>query len=226
MATAHRFTAEDRRQQILEVATELFANQGFEGTTTREIANRAKVNEAIIFRHFPSKEELYWAVIEAKCNAGSARFRLRDRLARGGALRDIFVEIAETMLLRRQQDTSLTRLLFFSALERHTLSERFFRTYIAEYYETLAEFIRERMESGELRKMDPVLAARGFLGMVIYHSLVQELFGAKKYQQYGVREVSETIVSIWLDGMQQNDSVENDVHPGYAFTHQKGSTTS
>ena len=65
--TQQRFSAEDRRHQILQVATELFAGRGFEGTTTREIARRAKVNEAIIFRHFPTKDDLYWAVIEAKC---------------------------------------------------------------------------------------------------------------------------------------------------------------
>jgi AcrR family transcriptional regulator len=219
MATAHqRFTAEDRKQQILGIATELFANQGFNGTTTREIANRAKVNEAIIFRHFPTKEELYWSVIEAKCGTGGGRARIRERLARGGDLREVFTDISEGILQRRQNDQTLTRLLFFSALEKHSLSERFFKTYIAEYYETLAEFIRERMESGELRTADPILAARGFFGMVIYHSLVQELFGAKRYQQYDLREVSETIVSMWLDGMlpaadrEVNQSVPEFIH--------------
>lgn len=222
MATQHqRFTAEDRKQQILEIATELFANQGFEGTTTREIANRAKVNEAIIFRHFSSKEELYWSVIEAKCNLGEARRRIRERIAQGGGIREVFIEIAEGILTRRQQDPTLMRLLLFSSLERHTLSDRFFRTYIADYYETLAEYIRERIAKGELKDVDPLLAARGFLGMVIYHSMVQELFGAKKYHQYGIREVSETIVSIWLDGMNVHNGTEESTS-GPAFLHQKG----
>ena len=48
----------------MDAAKELFARQGFEGTTTRQIAERARVNEAIIFRHFPSKEDLYWAISE------------------------------------------------------------------------------------------------------------------------------------------------------------------
>jgi AcrR family transcriptional regulator len=223
MATAHqRFTAEDRKQQILEIATELFANQGFNGTTTREIANRAKVNEAIIFRHFPTKEELYWSVIEAKCGTGGGRARIRERLAQGGNLREVFADIAEGILRRRQNDQTLTRLLFFSALEKHTLSERFFKTYIAEYYETLAEFIRERMESGDLRTADPTLAARGFFGMVIYHSLVQELFGAKRYKQYDLREVSETIVTMWLDGMLPTAAGREVSQSVPEFIHQRG----
>ena len=219
MATAHqRFTAEDRRQQILEIATELFANRGYEGTTTREISNRAKVNEAIIFRHFPSKEELYWAVIENKIQKNSGRAKVRDRLAGGGSIREVLLDVSEGILRRRQQDQTLTRLLFFSALEKHSLSERFFETYISSYYETLADFIRERMEAGELRRGDALLSARGFFGMVIYHSLVQELFGAKRYKEYDLREVSENIVSIWLDGMKPAEVPE----PELVGEHQKG----
>ena len=54
-----RMAAEDRRQQILDVAVQLFSQKGFRGTTTKEIAMAAGVNEAIIFRHFATKSELY-----------------------------------------------------------------------------------------------------------------------------------------------------------------------
>src|SRR5512146_114628 len=99
MATPHfRVSAEDRRQQILEVATGLFARQGYEGTTTRQIAQRASVNEAIIFRHFPSKEELYWAVIENQCQIRRGRVSLETRLATGGSDRDVLTAIGEEIL--------------------------------------------------------------------------------------------------------------------------------
>lgn len=58
-----RMSAEDRRSQVLDAAMDLFARQGYRGTTTRQIADHAGVNEAIIFRHFASKEELYWAIL-------------------------------------------------------------------------------------------------------------------------------------------------------------------
>ena len=62
--TAPRMAAEDRRQQILDIAVRLFSHKGFRGTTTKEIALAAGVNEAIIFRHFATKEELYRAIID------------------------------------------------------------------------------------------------------------------------------------------------------------------
>ena len=67
VTTGPRRAAQDRRQQIVDAATELFALQGFRGTTTRQIADTARVNEAIIFRHFGRKEHLYRAVIEREC---------------------------------------------------------------------------------------------------------------------------------------------------------------
>lgn len=205
MATlASRLTGAGRRDQILRVATRLFARQGFQGTTTKEIAHRAGVTEALIFRHFASKEELYWAVIQSKIKgAASPRERLKQKLAAGGSDAEVLAGVASEILERRAKDQTLSRLLLYSALENHRLSHRFFRTYAASHYEVLAEYIRRRVAEGGFRSVDPLLAARGFLGMIIYHSWVQELFGGKRYQRFSVQQVSDTLVDIWLQGMRQ-----------------------
>ncbi len=199
--TSARIRGADRRLQIMEVAKELFARQGFEGTTTREIAHRAKVNEAIIFRHFPSKHDLYWEVIEHECKIRGVSEALEARLNSGGSDYEIFAGIAEDTLRRRAEDSSLTRLLLYSALEDHKLSYRFFQTRVASYYEVLSEYIRKRIAAGAFRAVDPLLAARAFVGMVVYHSLIQELYGGKRFQTFDTREVSATLTDIWLGGM-------------------------
>ncbi|MGI9101920.1 MAG: TetR/AcrR family transcriptional regulator [Terriglobales bacterium] len=202
MATAHlRVSAEERRQQILELATDLFARQGFRGTTTRQIAQRARVNEAIIFRHFPTKEDLYWAVIEHQISMRGGRARLEAKLAAGGSHRETLTAWAEEVITR---DATLSRLLLFTALENHELSERFFRTHVAQYFEVMAEFVRHGISEGHFRDVDPMLAARGFIGMLIYHFQIQELFGGKQVQQFDPRQVSETLVDVWLKGMERN----------------------
>jgi AcrR family transcriptional regulator len=196
-----RIVSEDRRQQILEVATELFARGGFNGTTTREIAQQANVNEAIIFRHFPTKDDLYWAVLENKCTIDGGKSALRKLLASTRGEREVFEAIAKEYWRRRGEDPSMTRLLFFSALERHELSERFFRTHVAEYYETLAEYIRQRIASRRFRNVDARLAARAYLSMVTYHFLLQDLLGGRAYQHYDHGESAKVIADIWLEGM-------------------------
>ena len=41
----------------------------------------------------------------------------------------------------------------------------------------------------------------GFLGMIVYHSLIQDLFGGNKFHAYDAREVAESMTDIWLQGM-------------------------
>ena len=73
---------------------------------------------------------------------------------------------------------------------------------MAVYYEALAEYIRRRMREGAFRHVDALLSARGFLGMVVYHFLVQELFGGQKYQKFDPEMVAGSLAGIWLNGMQ------------------------
>jgi AcrR family transcriptional regulator len=203
MPTAQqRISSVDRRQQILGVATELFAEKGFGATTTREIAAHAQVNEALIFRHFPTKEELYWAVLEAKLRSEDFHLRLEELLAGAADVREALQTVAEWTLQRHAEDHSTMRLSLFCALERHELSRRFFRRFIAEYFEVLANYLRVQMSRGVLRTTDPVMAARTFIGMVGHYSLIKELFGAADTEgNLDARAASRLMVSIWLSGM-------------------------
>ncbi len=66
MKTAARMTAGDRRRSIIRAAETLFIERGFHATTTRDLAKAAGVSEALLFKHFPSKEALY-AAIQQSC---------------------------------------------------------------------------------------------------------------------------------------------------------------
>src|SRR3954449_5651934 len=166
MATAHRVPAEDRRLQIIDVARELFASRGFEGTTTRELAEKIGINEALLFRHFPSKEELYWAVLQHMIDMRGTKDRLREHVRAGMSDRDTFMAVAQDILNR---SVKLTRLLFYSVLEKHELSERFFATHVIAYHEIVAAYIRTGIKAGRFKTMDPILAARAFIGRFSYH---------------------------------------------------------
>jgi AcrR family transcriptional regulator len=195
-----RVPSDERRAQILRVATDLFAQQGFNGTTTREIADRVGVEETILFRLFPSKRDLYWAVIDAKTRSTSGREELEAQLGSDMDERKVFVAIAEDILERNTKDSTLTRLLLFSGLEEHELSQRFFQTYLATYFDALARYIQRRIRQGAYRKVDPLLSARSFLGTVFNYFLVQELFAGRPHK-FDIKKVSETLTDIWLNGM-------------------------
>src|ERR1700722_4589274 len=94
---------EDTRRRILETAFELFASDGFEGASTRTLAERAGVNLPAIQYYFGSKEGLYSAVVELITEQIEARVapiagRIRAELAAGQPSRDQLIELLSDML--------------------------------------------------------------------------------------------------------------------------------
>jgi AcrR family transcriptional regulator len=71
-----RLDSEERRRAIIEAALPLFARKGFAGTTTKEIAEQAHVSEALVFKHFPSKQALYQAIMLSGSDGDPAFERL------------------------------------------------------------------------------------------------------------------------------------------------------
>ncbi|MBV9670253.1 MAG: TetR/AcrR family transcriptional regulator [Acidobacteriales bacterium] len=207
-----RLPASERKAQILRTATELFSQQGYEGTKTSLIAREAGVNEAIIFRHFTSKEELYWAVLEASCCANDLNVQLKDSLDFTREPEEVLYQLAVDILTRIAASPHMMRLLLFAALENHKLSHRFFRQYASIKYEELASYIRTRIRQGDFRSdVDPLLAARAFLGMLIYHNQIQQLFGGKQVHDYEIKHVAENFVRLWLGGVRPETSSERTV---------------
>ena len=201
VARQTRISAPERKEKILAAAGELFARKGFAGTTTKELAQAAAINEALLFRHFGNKEEMYWAVLEQRCKLGEGRRRMERRIEEGQGDFELFAGIAQDILARHRETPELMRLFLFSALESHSLSDRLFRTYSAHFYDTLAAHIEKRKRQGVFRDIDSLLAARGFIGMVFYHHMVQNIFGWKQYQTFDPKNVAETLAEIWLRGM-------------------------
>src|SRR5438270_11582234 len=63
-----RLDSDERRNAIVRAAVPLFARKGFAGITTRELAEAAGISEALLFRHFPSKQLLYREILSLGCN--------------------------------------------------------------------------------------------------------------------------------------------------------------
>ena len=174
---------EERRDQILRVAVSLFSNRGFRGTTTKEIAQAAGVSEAMVFRHFATKEELYAAILDHKACAGSGSFEPEVMAAEAIKNRDdrgVFESLALGALNHHDDDPEFQRLLLYSALEKHKLAQMFFDNFVRKVYEFLGTYLRERQREGALLEMDPAIVVRCFIGMVMHHSLNNNLWDPKR----------------------------------------------
>lgn len=206
--------AENRRQQILDVAIQLFSQKGFRGTTTKEIALAAGVNEAIIFRHFATKRDLYSAIIDQKACAKEIVAKQAE-LAKAMEQRNdrkLFETIALHILEVHEHDETFMRLMFYSALEGHELSDMFFRNQVAERYREIANYIKQRIQEGVFRKVDPQIAVRAFFGMVIHHAQTKRFFNQSLGDQkstHSNRIAAERFTDLFLSGIINHDATTN-----------------
>jgi len=204
-APARRPTAADRRAQILREAIACFAELGFRGTTIRGLANRVGISEAALYRYFDSKEALYAAIIDEKMSAVDIVSVLTETAARGDD-HAFFLGLAKEILGRVEADPSFLRILYFSALEGHTLANPFFETRVKRLREFVTEYIQRRIDDGVFAAFDPELASRAFLGMVFDHLNVRLVLGQADAYPQPLDVVAETFVSIFLAGLRTRPS--------------------
>jgi hypothetical protein len=95
------------------------------------------------------------------------------------------------------------RLLLFSALEGHDLSQLFFESKVRGLHEFLSGYIKERIADGAFQPVDPLLAARGFVGMVAHYLLIHEIFAVKRPAGVLPEHVIDTFVTLFLQGIQR-----------------------
>lgn len=207
-----RMPAHVRRADILSIAARVFSTSGFVGTTTRDIAREIGITEAALYRYFPSKEAIYTAILEERLAAEDivARF---EAAARAGDDIAVFGGLAHALLELVERDPTFLRLMLFSALEGHQLARPFQEKRVRRLREFLTHYIERRARDGAFREIDPVLAARAFIGMVTDHLIVREVFGQHAEYPQTNAEVAEAFVSIFLRGMRREEREKTGATP-------------
>lgn len=200
MSKPARITGEQRREQIIDAAIQLFSETGFAGTTTRRLAEAAGVSEAALYLHFETKEALYEAIIRRKAHEHE-EFAERLRAAVSEGPERMFREVARSMIDIHTRDKAFLRLLLFSGLEQHALFRMFFEAQTRECGETLRSYIEGLQQRGVFRPCDPRLAVRAFMGMLVQHLLTQEVFRLRELGVFSAEEVGDTFVDLFLHGI-------------------------
>ncbi len=194
-----RLSAEDRKHQLIEVAIDLFSKKGFGGTTTKEIAAAAGVNEAIIFRHFATKQQLYTAILDSKM--GEPRMQaLADICALMDGQDDeaVFGWLVRKVIEIYREDQRFERLMLYAALEGHEIAVMH-HNQVSPFLEALQKYIERRQREGSLRECDPFLVIVAIVGPAKQFATGKYLFRWNKIEQDDER-VAAMLTQFALDG--------------------------
>ncbi len=198
-----RLSAQDRREQLLTVAVDLFSRKGFSGTTTREIATAAGVTEAIIFRHFRTKEQLYTAIIDQRYKSPGAeawKAEMRSAMQKDDD-EAVFRFLIEAIICTHKDDPKFERLMIYAALEGNEIALLYMRHVTASVVDAIRAYILRRQRQGKLRAMTPDTALAAIAGMAQYYALNKYAYGLKE-ERISDDEAIESFTRIAVSGLQ------------------------
>ena len=196
---AVRLTSAKRKAQIAQVAAGLFARKGFHGVTTREIAKAARVSEAIVFRHFPTKEALYTEIIRQKMDV------LPEKLDREaidcGDDAGVFRSAALAFLRQIKEDDAFLRLMLYSALGDHKLASIFIKSREGAIFDVLLVYVERRVGEGAFKDLNPAAVVNAFVGMYFHFVMSWKIFRMPRQLKITQAEALEQFVDIFLNGI-------------------------
>jgi AcrR family transcriptional regulator len=194
---------EARPRQILEAAFRVFGTRGLHQATLDDIARAAGITKGTIYLYFPSKADLFSAMLKARVNdimpavetpedghpASSACRRLS---AIGRHLYRFF---------RSRAWVAMYRTVVSEAAQFPEAAALLYREGILPANRRLAEVIRRGIARGEFRAVDPMIAARAFAGMFQVFAVSQRLLGGQRIFPMSEAKVVQTVTEIFFNGL-------------------------
>ncbi len=191
-----------RPQQILEAAFHVFGKQGLHQATLDDVAREAGITKGTIYLYFPSKVDLFVAMLKARVASviptveavdGHALPSLEARLAVVG--RDLYRFLSSPGYL------AMFRTVVSEVAQFPEVAAQVYREGILSANRRLAAVIQKAIQAGECRDVDPIIAARAFVGMFLIFAISQRLLGGERIYPIADDAVTRTVTGIFLKGL-------------------------
>lgn len=153
-AETKRLSGDERKRRILASSMRVFAEKGFDAATTKELAAAAGVSEALLYKHFPAKADIYAGLTEL---LGGNKDRLTELLTRGPADTAAFIDgfyfLGRLILLGRPEqpkDQTTDRLLGQSLLGDGRFAAAFLDALFMPFAGYFGDCLRVAARNGDL----------------------------------------------------------------------------
>ena len=164
----------DTRAAILAAARRVFAQHGLDGASVREVAEAARVNNAMIYYHFKDKEDLYRAVLS---NSFSAMTDIWSDpvFTSKSTVRRKLEKYVESFIRFQKGNEDLRRIMAMEFAGSGGNITWICESYFADNYARLVGIFKDGMKNGELKKFDPSLAVASLIGVILHNFILQPM---------------------------------------------------
>lgn len=190
----------NRKEQILQLATEAFSRDGYDKVTVKQLADGCGITEPAIYRHFESKDAIYIAVLE------SLRHRLDyqslfAQLEKETDLESLLKSVARHMIAFYTENADIYRLLLYAALRGHDRAKRIFELIRGTYVRFLTKQFDRLHREGRIIEKNNEITARCFVGMVFDCAMGNSLWKGLQGNSYTPDETVANNVPIYVKGL-------------------------
>ncbi|NDJ18368.1 TetR/AcrR family transcriptional regulator [Myxacorys almedinensis] len=194
-------TEDQTRTRILKAALKLFAHQGYDGATTRDLAEKAGVAEGTLFRHFTNKKAI---LIEVATQGWIEILTdLLTELSEMGSYKAV-AQVMRRRMMNLHQNADLFKVCFMEAQFHPDLRDRIEKDVVEKMMGVAEAFFQTAMDQGIYRPMNPKMVARVFLGMFTIAGFSQDTIMVPGSSPHEMKEMAEGIADIFLNGVLQN----------------------
>lgn len=195
-------TDRDTRAAILNAARRIFAQNGIDGTSVREVAERAGVNNAMIYYHFKDKVDLYRAVL-ADSFAALDRMWEHEIFTSAASARLKIQKYVEELIRFQEGNEDLRKIISMELANCGENCKWIAENYFQHHYRKLLAILEQGMRSGELKKLDPTYAISTLVGMIIHTFIsrpVSEYVIGKQVNLSNAR-FGKFVTTLFFDGL-------------------------
>lgn len=199
-----RLTSEMRKAKIINAALTLFAEKGFNGTKTKEIAKSSGTSEPLIFWHFKSKEAIYEEALRTLFSRHPVLPDIEKKIAQKDD-HAVFKELAQHVISHNRKDRRILRLAIFCALEGFPLAKIVHQDDEVgpALPEILGGYIKQRIGDGAFQKQNAEIAAQIFVDLIYTCVFDKEAAISGSPLAYSDEEIVENIVRIFVKGLRK-----------------------
>lgn len=194
---------EQRRQQIIDGALKTFARKGFEKATNKDIAEAAGIGSpGLIYHYFKDKADLFQQVVKQRVPVLRLLMHpepLMDLPPREGLL---IIGRGYLQALAQPSNVALFRLLIGEAMRKPHIADMINQIIPGRAFAALSAYLARQMDAGRLRRIDPGIATRSFLGPLMLYILSREIFPQPDRDTLDPETMVAAAIDIFLNGME------------------------
>jgi AcrR family transcriptional regulator len=195
----HTAKSLERTDKIVQAAGKLFARQGYNGTSTREIAQLADVSENTLFRHFDHKEDIFWAAIRWQLTGLKPARDLLSGIARGDSPEVVLPKIIEMLEDTVVYRSELLRLIAIAIIELPAKSDGLLSQYFTPVFSAIRKYLEVNIKNRTIRDLDSTMLTSAMIMTALTHPGISNLIDGNKPVYSNSLEAHRTYVRFWLE---------------------------